>query len=212
MTRALDLSGQRFGSWTAVERVLAARRGNGEAVWVCVCDCGTRRELGTGQLKSGHSRSCGCGSRKKTGDRSRTHGMKGTPEYACWRAMKTRCYNKANPGYRHYGARGIAVCDRWRESFDNFLKDMGKRPSAKHSIDRINVNGNYEPTNCRWATQLVQMQNTRVSRVVELRGERRSVSYWARTIGVSAQTIYRRLNRGITDPEAILSPLKGSSQ
>jgi hypothetical protein len=204
MTRALDLSGQRFGSWTAVERAPASPRYN-EAVWVCVCDCGTRREISAGSLKSGNSRSCGCVSVNSLGERSRTHGMAGTPEHACWKALRTRCYNEAFPAHKHYGGRGIIVCERWLKSFEAFFADMGPRPSANHSIERIDNNGPYEPGNCRWATKMEQVHNRRVSRWIVFRGERRVVADWARRLNISAQTIYHRLARGISDPEQVLS-------
>jgi len=134
----------------------------------CVCDCGTKRVVNGSTLRDGTSRSCGCLQREVAkyigGIQHITHGCGSkknrAPEYRAWDSMKARCYNEKTKNFRRYGGRGIKVCVRWRGSFENFLNDMGRKPSPNHSIDRINNDGNYEPGNCRWATKSQQMNNT----------------------------------------------------
>lgn len=126
-----------------------------------------------------------------------------TPEYRAWGAMIQRCTNEREPSFRNYGARGIRVCDRWR-SFDNFIADMGARPSGSHSLDRIDVNGDYEPRNCRWATARQQKQNTRQARYVTAFGATMSITEWSRAHGVDRGTITSRLRLGWSAERAVM--------
>lgn len=162
MTLAKDLSGVRFTRLVAIERIQSL---NSRAMWRCRCDCGSETVVRGTALTTGNSRSCGClvrDSMAAIGRSNATHGQSGTVEYNSWSAMLDRCYDKKNNRYRLYGAHGVVVCNRWRNSFENFLADMGRRPTAKHSLDRWpNTNGNYEPTNCRWATASQQNKNRR---------------------------------------------------
>jgi ubiquitin len=124
------------------------------------------------------------------------HGCSGknkTPEYRSWACAKDRCYNKKATGYNNYGGRGIKVCDRWLHSFENFLEDMGLKPTPKHSLDRIDVNGNYELSNCRWATQFTQSRNRKGTVLFTYNGESLCVSDWANKIGMNEQTLEKRL-------------------
>ncbi|KIL42064.1 hypothetical protein SD70_02450 [Gordoniibacillus kamchatkensis] len=164
MPKALELSGQRFGRWTVLRRADAPK--NGCVMWVCICDCGTQREVTGKYLKNGRSRSCGCLEKDVFKVMITKHGLskENRAEYATWIRMKERCFNKNNHRFKEYGARGITVCDRWKESFENFLQDMGKKPSSKHSIDRKNNDGNYEPSNCKWSIQTEQTRNQRIRR------------------------------------------------
>ena len=124
------------------------------------------------------------------------------PEYRAWSSMLNRCENRNNRAYERYGARGIGVCERWR-SFRNFFQDMGERPSTDHSIDRIDNNGNYEPTNCRWATRLEQGRNKRNSRLVELDGITKPLPEWAEEYGLDVELVRARLRRGWSSREAL---------
>jgi len=127
-----------------------------KATWLCTCDCGENKVIMSGNLHNGTSRSCGCRNGQPR------HGLRNTPEYRAWSAMKTRCYNKkTGDKYRIYGGRGITVCREWLHNFPAFLEHIGNRPSTGHSLDRINNNGNYEPGNVRWATRKEQQQNRR---------------------------------------------------
>lgn len=155
MSKAIDITNQKFGKLTVVERVQNNQAGR--ARWICTCDCGEQSIVTGKNLRSGKVLSCGCGKRYS----NKSHGMKQSLEYSTWTGMKKRCYDKNQENYKDYGGRGITICDRWKNSFQNFYTDMGKRPSKNHSIDRIDVNGNYEPSNCRWATQSEQNRNQR---------------------------------------------------
>lgn len=141
--------------------------------------------------------------REVVGNNSRRHGGTGTPEYHAWLAMKRRCYLPTIEAFQHYGGRGIAVCDRWRDSFPNFLADMGPRPSDGHSLDRIDNNGHYSPENCRWATIYEQNNNRENGRYLTHDGATLNVTEWAERTGISMATITRRLNGGWPVDEAL---------
>lgn len=132
-----------------------------------------------------------------------TIGGKVAPEYITWSAMIARCYNPKNSSYARYGALGITVCDQWRNSYKAFLGDMGRRPSPYHSIDRIDSKGNYEPSNCRWATDAEQVRNRSQILNLSIDGVTRCAADWAEIVGISRYTIYTRLQRGFTAKEAV---------
>jgi hypothetical protein len=197
--RLLNVLGERFGKYTVIKYF---GRINNASMWTCRCDCGQIRNVSLSNLRCGGALSCGCAGIEKMIKRTLTHGHsrggKKSREYISWTAMLQRCYNKACMGYPYYGGRGITVCDRWRKSFENFLEDMGEKPNGKYSIDRIDNNGNYEPSNCRWATNEEQLKNRSVSIRIEYMGETKSVTEWAEIIGITTGSMRYRLSKGLS--------------
>lgn len=168
--------------------------------WLCRCSCGTQRTIRGSSLTSGGTTSCGCKRSEELSVRMRerhtTHGRSGGPEYRAWQAMKARCYNSSRRGFQEYGGRGIRVCERWSDSFENFFMDMGAKPSPLHTVDRVDVNGHYEPRNCRWATRREQAQNTRLNVRLTYNHETHVIAEWARRRGINGRTLANRIQRG----------------
>lgn len=183
-----SLVGEVFGRLTVVSQAESANR---RRRWVCKCECGNRAVLISGDLISGHTQSCGCLGKERRLAANRTHGKKRTKEYRAWRNMKSRCLLPSDPAYKHYGGRGIKVCHEWATSFEKFVSDIGLAPSRLHSIDRINVDGDYEPKNCRWSTKAEQARNTRKA----LMFEGVPLATIAESIGVKYATAYSRLKK-----------------
>lgn len=194
-----DHTGARFGSWTAV----AIDRTDGHRTWWRVrCACGSEAVIRADSLKGSASRQCvSCAA----GERSRTHGLTKTPTWKAWSSMRDRCVNPQTKGFGNYGGRGIAIDPRW-EVFEQFLADMGERPSAGHSLDRIDPNGPYSPENCRWATSKEQNRNKRRTVFLEANGRRQSLAAWAEELGFSHITLYKRYAAGWSDERIINTP------
>ena len=189
-----------YGSWTVLTVELQNRSRNNECL--CRCKCGTVKPVREQNLIRGLSTNCGCERDKKTGNRFRKHGeSRGnrTPEYIAWRGMITRCTNKNERSYADYGARGILVCERWTgcDGYKNFLADMGRRPGPGYSIERKENNGNYEPSNCRWATAKEQARNKRSNRIIEANGQTRCLAEWAEQLRLDARVIQALIRRGV---------------
>ena len=135
------------------------------------------------------------------------HNMTESPEYIAWEHIKTRCYNKNVKDYKNYGDRGITVCERWLNSFPNFLEDMGLRPSDKHSIDRIDNNGNYTPENCKWSTKKEQCNNKRNNHILEFAGEKLNITQWSEKTGLSKSVIQNRIKLGWEVEKILTTPV-----
>jgi hypothetical protein len=205
-----DLTGQIFGRLTAVEFShddVSPRKGGGKnycLMWKCKCACGKTVTINAKKLKSGNTKSCGC----LLIEQRITHGRHKSREYRTWIGIKSRCYNPNNTGYPSYGGRGIKVCDRWLESFENFLADMGECPDFSMSIDRIDNDGDYAPDNCEWRTIGEQANNRRDNRLLEFAGRTQTVAQWARKFGISPITIGSRLRDGWSVKRALTTPAK----
>lgn len=157
---AIEMIGKTFNSLTIIGKAATPASRN-ESYWNCRCECG-KETIGAGTaIRSGHKKSCGCLLTKKGNENRIKHGYAKTSEYQTWRNMRSRCKNPKTINYKYYGARGIEVCKRWMDSFENFLADMGNKPSAAHSIERRDNDGNYEPDNCDWILMAEQATNKR---------------------------------------------------
>jgi hypothetical protein len=201
--KKLDISGKKCNRLTAIRLVGVSRAG--KSVWLCACECGREVEVIGSHLLNGNTKSCGCLKAEVTGARRRTHGETKGPTYRVWQNMKTRCTNPRVKAWGNYGGRGIAVCDRWLSSYESFVADMGYRPSPDHELDRIDVNGNYEPANCRWVSIRDQARNKRTTRWIEVDGDVRSLAEWADLSPVTESCIRRRLAAGVPAKVAVFS-------
>lgn len=188
--------GQRF-NWLTILAVDGSR-------FLVRCDCGAEWRVSKSNVICSGVKSCKRCGRERQRRAVTGHGGTGTPEHSTWASMIQRCTNPRAPGFKNYGGRGIRVCDRWADSFEAFRDDMGARPDGM-SLDRIDVNGNYEPGNCRWATQKEQMQNTRCNVWVERNGERMTVTDWAQKLGISRERMRQRL-RDDLPPDRMFAP------
>lgn len=194
----IDLTGQLFGHARALHYIRAEKK------WACVCTrCGRSFATFGGNLRSGRTQSCGC-TLVTHGQSSRGIG-KASPTYVSWLRMRQRCRNPRHVYFRNYGGRGITVCDRWRDSFENFLADMGERPEGT-SLDRIDNARGYEPGNCRWASRPEQQRNTSRNHLLTFRGETHSIAEWGEITGISRRTIRTRLRIGWSVEDALTLP------
>lgn len=190
----VDRIGQRFGRLVVI--ATAPTKGK-QTRLLCRCDCGNEKDVQSGNLTNGHVRSCGCLA-VDHGRSFATHGHSYSLTYRSWLSMKQRCHNENHTNWPRYGGRGISVCERWRSSFENFLADMGPRPSMQHSLEREDNNGNYTPSNVVWATSDVQQLNKRSNRVVEYNGTKMTVTELAALTNVPRSRIFGRLRLGWT--------------
>jgi hypothetical protein len=190
MGKFIDLTGQKFGRLTVIE--LAGKNKYKANMWNCLCECGNHSLITTSSLRDGNNRSCGCLKREKLIEKNRKHGMRRTRECEIWYGIIKRCENKKDKEYKNYGGRGIKISEKWRNDFMEFYKDIGPMPSSKHSIDRIDVNGDYEPSNCRWATSSEQARNRRTpkSNTTGVKGIREIRNKWAVKIKINKKEIW----------------------
>lgn len=198
MGRFVDLTGRKYGR--LLVRTLATQQLYGKPAWECVCECGATKVVAGSVLRMGESTSCGCYQKelaaKNLGDAVRKHGQCATVEYRRWLRMKARCDNPRNPAYAAYGGRGITVCQRWMDSYEAFIEDVGERPSPLHSIDRIDNDRGYEPNNVRWATRREQANNRRSNVRITYNGETKTLAAWAREIGITPEGVAYRHKHG----------------
>lgn len=207
MPKALNLEGKQFGRWTVIEKAGHSR--HKKVLWRCRCSCGNERFVGTGELMSGGTKSCGCLKNELVRARMTTHGKINTRLYSIWGGMKSRCHNKNGPGYYDYGGRGITVCKEW-ENFDQFYEWAMKNGYRDDlTIDRIDVNGNYEPDNCRWITNAEQQRNKRDNHYITYNGETNVLRDWSKILGINESTLSHRINSyGWSVERAFTTPVR----
>lgn len=207
MPALINLIGTRFGRLVVVSRA-PGNDNEGKAMWACECDCGQSAVVRGHSLRCGETTSCGCYRREVTAAQSRIlhlrHGGARTPEYAAWANMLGRCENPNDQAYKGYGGRGIDVCEEWQNSFEAFRGCVGPRPSADHSIGRIDNDRGYEPGNVRWETRVEQSNNRRSSVLITYRGETLTAAQWGRRAGLaSGDLITMRIRKGWRPTDAV---------
>jgi len=214
MRKTLNLLGQKFGKLTVIEKAENHIQPNGKRYtrWLCKCDCGNKIIVRTSHLTKGHTRSCGCLQREKV----TAHGLKKTRLYVIWRDIKIRCYNPNALNFKDYGAKGVIMCDEWRNNFKIFhdwAMNNGYNKDAKRgecTIDRIDNNKGYCPENCRWVDNLVQQNNRTNNRFLTYKGKTHTVAEWSRILNIPPHTLYARLYKGWSVKKTLTTLLKGN--
>lgn len=202
-----DLTNQRFGKLLVVKKAYTL---NKNVYWECLCDCGKTTFVYTYNLIGNRIKSCGCLKLDILIQRSTKHNQRHTKLYEVWKSIKQRCFNPNNSSYHNYGGRGINICEEWKNDFMSFYNwSMKNGYKEGLTIDRINNDGNYEPSNCRWTTRLVQCNNTRVNKYVTINNETKSVADWCRHYNISYSLVHQRYKRFNWDIiKAITTPPK----
>lgn len=205
MPKFKDITGQKFTRLTTIsfEKIHNGKRFR--TFWICKCDCGKIVKVSSANLTNGGTKSCGCYNYDMHFKHGHSINRTVTKEFESWCAAKSRCYRIKDKSYPLYGGRGIIMCDRWKNSFNNFFQDMGKCP-GRMTLDRINSNGNYEPGNCKWSTHLEQSNNKRNNIKIIHNNIIKTGAQWAREIGVSSSTIYRRFKAGLPIDKPVKIP------
>lgn len=199
--KLIDLTNQKFGKLLVLEKAITQ---NEKVMWKCLCDCGNIVFVKGVNLKNNRTKSCGCIKMEVLLKRNTKHNQRHTKLYEVWKTMKQRCYNPNNKGYKNYGGRGISICDEWKNDFMSFYNwSIENNYKEGLSIDRINVNGNYEPSNCRWTTRVVQQNNTRVNKYFTINNETKSLADWCRIYNVNYRTTYARVEKGLSIIDAL---------
>ena len=201
--RARDITGKRFHSLTAVRYVGSDGK---KSLWLIRCDCGKDLVMPASEFLKGKRKSCGCQSKRLISEKNRTHGMSNHPAYWVWRSMNDRCRLPSHHAWKNYGGRGIKVCDAWQKSFENFWRDMGPTYQPGLTLDRIDVNGNYTPENCRWVPKQAQNRNRRNHRLINTPWGRITVAEAAEKSGIGVTTLLYRLDHGCPPNRLFVKP------
>lgn len=214
MTKPRELVGEKFGRLTVVKR--GKNNKYGQTRWHCVCECGNEKIITGNSLISGNTQSCGCLNKELISKRNLTHGLSKDKNgnkirlYNIWIRMKQRCININCNDYKDYGDRGVSVCDEWMQDFESFyIWSMSNGYKENLSIDRKDVNGNYEPNNCRWVSQKTQARNKRNNHFINYNGESKTLSEWSEILGMDSGTLRMRLKNGWETSKAFNTPVKG---
>jgi CDGSH-type Zn-finger protein len=187
-----DLVGKKFNRLTVLSKDIRERKKR--TYWNVICDCGVEKSVRGENLVNGQLKSCGCFHREVQATRHIKHNMSHSTEYTIWENMIARCGKSTHKAYKNYGARGIVVSDEWKD-FANFFEDMGKRPSLKHTLDRIDNSKNYCKENCRWATWNEQARNKRTNNNITFKGKTMCITDWAKTLNLTPASLYKRLKK-----------------
>lgn len=198
-----NLLGKRYGRLVVVDYL---GRPASATKWRCQCDCGKLKDVAAANLKRGLTTSCGCRHKEIAKAVNTTHGKSHMPEYKSWCAMRSRCLDASHSSYHRYGGRGITICERW-DDFACFLDDMGPRPSSGHSLDRVDHDGHYEPSNCQWATRKQQQNNMSTNHVITLDGVSRTMAEWNEHLGLKNGGVQSRLRLGWSLRKALTTPI-----
>jgi len=204
MGKFIDITGKIFGRLTVLSR---AKSRSGATMWNCRCECGKALGVLAGNLMRGTSLSCGCLRAEVSAERLTIHGGTSGPTYRTWTGMKDRCKNPSHLSWKYYGGKGVTIAERWMD-FQNFLEDMGDKPSPDHTIDRIDLKGNYTPENCRWATLEEQGNNKSNNRYITVGCCTLTTAQWTKERGFLKPTIHTRLARGWSERDAVMKPIK----
>ena len=209
MSRLINLAGKKFHRLEVLS--LIGKDKANHAIWKCKCDCGNETNIQSSHLITGHTKSCGCLHKEAL----TKHGFcvkNGNKLYSAWQAMVARCYNEKTESYHNYGGRGIIVCDRWIDSPANFINDMGVPFNKSLTLERIDVDGNYEPSNCKWASMKQQQRNKRNNNVIEFNGESLCLSAWCEKLGLKESTLRNRLTvRNWSIEKSLTTPARKKS-
>lgn len=203
-SRFIDLTGKLVGRLTVIH--YAGKDHESNSLWFCRCLCGTELLVVASRLTKANTKSCGCLQADSRATATRVHGLCRSAEYGVWSGMIQRCTNPKRSKFKRYGARGIKVCTRWLESFESFLTDMGNRPSSRHTIERKNNDGDYEPGNCVWIVKEEQAKNSSLTIKLTFNGETLCMSDWARRVGILPSRLSRRLKDGWSLEDALTTP------
>lgn len=200
------MTGKRYGM---LQVISFSHEKNGASYWLCLCDCGNHKTVLSGNLKGSKTKSCGCLQKLRTSEASKTHGGARTRLYGIWKGMHNRCKNPNVSKYKNYGGRGICVCSEWEEyeTFRDWALNNGYADTL--TIERLDFNGNYEPSNCTWITLSEQGKNTSKSRLITHEGETLSLVEWSRKLGGNPNLVTTRLQRGWSEKDAVSIPPKG---
>lgn len=190
----VNMLGRRYGNLRAIS--LVGPNNSRGMIWRFECDCGVRFNADGSEVRRGNKRQCPeCAKRSMVKSKT-THGMSGTDEYRIWRAIKSRCLNPNSDAYNYYGGRGIGMFPAWANCFMTFFNDMGSRPTKMHTVERINNGGDYEPSNCVWATRKQQANNKRNNKILTINGRQKTLAQWADLTGINESAIRARIRRG----------------
>ena len=195
MSVLIDLTGKRYGSLT-VEKIAVDEPGK-KKKWLCKCDCGNEIIVTSSNLVSGRTSSCKICGKKRLSEKNKKHGMTSTKLYGVWNSVKTRSTNTNSKSYKDYGARGIRICEEWKESSNFFEWALENGYKNGLEIDRIDVNGNYEPSNCRWVTRIVQQNNMRKNHIVEYNGQSKTIAEWSRELNIKYDKLWKSIKKGL---------------